>query len=179
MSTTDPYSSTDCSTKQAWNFSQKVPRSGIFLQDLTRGRGCHVDQSADETCQFCHVACHVGLNSTSTNERLTRVICATWQSDPLPQVLPRVVWVPTHPPTTHHPLPPTRVTHPPPTIYPGALEKFRKFQKSFRKVLEVLQSFRRFQKLLEGFRNFQKVLERIHTSRHVTFRSLSYKTRQL
>ena len=37
------------------------------------------------TCvNICHVACHVGLNTISTNERLTRVICATWQSDPLP-----------------------------------------------------------------------------------------------
>jgi hypothetical protein len=33
---------------------------------------------------FCHMACHVSLNSTSTNQRLTRVTCATWQCDPLP-----------------------------------------------------------------------------------------------
>jgi hypothetical protein len=34
--------------------------------------------------KFCHMACHVGLKTTSTNQRSTRVICATWQSGPLP-----------------------------------------------------------------------------------------------
>jgi hypothetical protein len=31
---------------------------------------------------FCHMACQVSLNSTSANQRLTRVTCATWQCDP-------------------------------------------------------------------------------------------------
>ena len=55
---------------------------------------------------FCHVACHVGLNSTSTNQRLTRVICATWQSGPCARrTFPGCCGNPPthpHPPTTHH-----------------------------------------------------------------------------
>jgi hypothetical protein len=53
---------------------------------------------------FCHVACHVGLNSTSTNQRLTRVICATWQSGPCARrTFPGCCAnPPTHPPPTHH-----------------------------------------------------------------------------
>jgi hypothetical protein len=33
--------------------------------------------------QFCHVTCWVGFELVWTNDRLTRVICATWQSGPL------------------------------------------------------------------------------------------------
>ena len=55
------------------------------------------------------MACHVGLYSTSTNQRLTRVICATWQSGPCARrTFPGCcVNPPTHRPA-HHP-PPTRV----------------------------------------------------------------------
>ena len=167
---TDPYSSTDCSTKQASNLFPKVPRSGLFQQDLTRGSGCHVDQSGDDTCQFlprgmprrlkfvgdqlvidtCHM-CHVAVRPTPVG--------------------PSPGGVGTHPPT-HHPPPTTTYPGHTPTTHhlPGC---FRKFQKSFRKVLEVLERFRKFQKVLEGFRRFQKVLESFGTNSHVTTRHVS------
>jgi hypothetical protein len=37
-------------------------------------RGYHVEQPDDDTYHFCHVSCHVSLNSMSTNQPLTCVI---------------------------------------------------------------------------------------------------------
>jgi hypothetical protein len=84
---------THSSTKYAGHLFPKVTGSGTFEQDLTRVGVCHVDQSGDDKCQFCHVACRLGFTSMTSNHRLTRVIFATWQPGALPKELPRMLWV--------------------------------------------------------------------------------------
>ena len=106
---------------------------------------------------FCHVACHVGLDSTSTNQRLTRVICATWQSGPCARrTFPGCCGNPPVHPPAHHP-PPTRVfLGSSPGVrkfhgcfgkFPGRSGKFRVFLGTsgcFRKVPGVFGKFRVF-----------------------------------
>ena len=92
---------------------QRTSKNARTNQSLTRGSGCHVDQSGDATCQFlprgmprrlkfdvdqsaidtCHM-CHVAVRPTP--------------------VRPSSGVVGTHPPSTH----------PPTTTYPGVFGKF-------------------------------------------------------
>jgi hypothetical protein len=105
-------------------------RLGTFLQKCREvvffSKIWHVTVGATWTNQvmtrvnFCHVACHVGLNSTSTNERLTRVICPRGSPTHSRRTFPG--WCgnpPTHPPPTTYP------GHPPTTHHlPGCFGKF-------------------------------------------------------
>ena len=86
---------------------------------------------------FCHVACHVGLNLTSTNQRLPCVICATWQSGPCARrTFPGCCGnPPVHPPAHHQP--PTRV-------FLGSSPGVRKFHGTFGEVPGVFGNFRVF-----------------------------------
>jgi hypothetical protein len=75
---TDPYSSIIPVRSILCTFSQKCREVALTPEVSTRGRWWYVDQSGDDTCHFYHMAWWQGLKLKSTNQWLTRVICATY-----------------------------------------------------------------------------------------------------
>jgi hypothetical protein len=94
---------------------------------VTRGHWRHVDQSVDAACPILPQGMLSRLQIASTNQQLTRVVCAMWQSVPLRRNLPGCCGNPhTHPPSITHPQVPWVFWEVPGTLWevPGVFNKF-------------------------------------------------------